>query len=81
MTREAQALANAWPAAREIFERLDGRQFANTEEFGAAYSEASTDIGPKPRFYSAEESIDLALLNGTVIIDESGIISIDLGEK
>lgn len=81
MTRESQALANAWPAAKEIFERLDGRQFANPEEFGTAYTEASVEIGPKPRFYSAEESIDLALLNGTVTIDEAGIISIDLGEK
>lgn len=71
-------IASVGPAAREVFSRLDGRTFGTPAEFGRAFEEALSQMGPMPRFFSSEEAIDWGTQSGSVIVDPDGAVHVRL---
>ena len=73
-------IATVAPAARVVFERLDGQHFEDHRAFGAAFRTAVDDLGRMPRFWNGAEAIDWARRSGYVAINPDGSIDIKLDE-
>jgi hypothetical protein len=70
--------ASVGPAAREVFEQLDGQSFSTPEEFGKAFDAALATLGEMPRFFSPEEAIDWASRHRHLTVDHAGVVRVSL---
>lgn len=81
MATEEGPMGSCGPAAREVFDQLDGQEFSTPEEFGEEFDTVVRNLGPMPRFWNVPEAIVIASHSGWLTVEQSGLIKVAIPDE